>query len=109
MAITIPCPDPYNIINTGTGTGTGPQVICSGYIGQLDSHTVPMRGSFRGSTIIWGVLVPLQTWAWSRIPVLSHQLDRHVELDPCALLGAMWCISFDLTYLLSHVLLTYRD
>ncbi|KAI5671895.1 hypothetical protein M9H77_12259 [Catharanthus roseus] len=35
--------------------------------------------------------------------------DRHVELDPCAPLGAMWCTSFDLSQLLTHVLLTYRD
>ncbi|KAI5675403.1 hypothetical protein M9H77_06353 [Catharanthus roseus] len=49
---------------------------------------VPMRGNFWGCTIDMGALMPLQTWAWLRIPVLHPQLDQHVELDPRAPLDA---------------------
>ncbi|KAI5682031.1 hypothetical protein M9H77_03259 [Catharanthus roseus] len=45
---------------------------------------------FRGARQIKRALVLLQTWAWSRILVLSPQLGRHVELDPRALLSFVW-------------------
>ncbi|KAI5683794.1 hypothetical protein M9H77_05022 [Catharanthus roseus] len=37
--------------------------------------------------ICFKLTVRFPTWAWSRIPVLRPQLDRHVELDPLAPLG----------------------
>ncbi|KAI5653146.1 hypothetical protein M9H77_30335 [Catharanthus roseus] len=57
---------------------------------------------------IRGALMLLRTWAWSRILIFDPPLDWHVELDPRALLGAMWCASFVLSQLPTHVLL-YRD
>ncbi|KAI5674270.1 hypothetical protein M9H77_14634 [Catharanthus roseus] len=41
--------------------------------------------------------------------IWKSNLDRHVYLDPLPPLGAIWCTSFDLNQLSTHVLLTYRD
>ncbi|KAI5648527.1 hypothetical protein M9H77_34532 [Catharanthus roseus] len=51
--------------------------------------------ALRGARQIRRALVLLQTWFWSCIPLLRLQLDRHVELDPCALL-ARDLVPFDL-------------
>ncbi|KAI5649772.1 hypothetical protein M9H77_35777 [Catharanthus roseus] len=69
------------------------------------------------SVLIWSHMLP--NMLGSLIHVLYLNLledfdaidtyDRHVELDPRAALDAMWCTSFDLSQLPTHVLLTYRD
>ncbi|KAI5673087.1 hypothetical protein M9H77_13451 [Catharanthus roseus] len=55
-----------------------------------------------------GPIVP-DIWTWSRVRVLQPQLLRHVQQDPLAPLGAMWCTLFDCNQLPTHVLLTNRD
>ncbi|KAI5670995.1 hypothetical protein M9H77_11359 [Catharanthus roseus] len=79
---------PHRLIDIIDRTGLEGAFRC-GYIGLDHALTMPMRGSFRGCTTDKGALMLLQTWAWSRIPVLHPQLDRHVKLDPRAPLGAM--------------------
>ncbi|KAI5661723.1 hypothetical protein M9H77_21046 [Catharanthus roseus] len=97
------------VLREFTGSETDDDFIMSyapGYVRQLDSRPMPMWGRFRASTTNSG-----NTYATSNleIHVLHPQLDRHVEQDPRALLGVVWCTSFDLSQLPTHVLLTYRD
>ncbi|KAI5658927.1 hypothetical protein M9H77_27720 [Catharanthus roseus] len=40
---------------------------------------------------------------------ICPQLNRHVQPNPLVPLGAIWCTSFDLSQLPTHILLTYRD
>ncbi|KAI5648979.1 hypothetical protein M9H77_34984 [Catharanthus roseus] len=70
---------------------------------------MPMRDDFSGCTTDRGALVQLQIWAWLHILVVCPYLDRRVKQDPGGPFGTMWCTSFDLSQLPTHVLLTYRD
>ncbi|KAI5681942.1 hypothetical protein M9H77_03170 [Catharanthus roseus] len=50
-----------------------------------------LRAPLGGARQVGGALVLLQIWAWSRSPVLRPQILRHVQPDPLAPLGAIWC------------------
>ncbi|KAI5671950.1 hypothetical protein M9H77_12314 [Catharanthus roseus] len=80
---------------------------CSCILGFLYKHLC--MASLGDARQIGGTLVILQIWVWLRIPLLRPQLFRYVEQDPPALLGAMWCTTFDCSQLPTHVLLKYID
>ncbi|KAI5652512.1 hypothetical protein M9H77_29699 [Catharanthus roseus] len=78
---------------------------------------VLMRHHEHRSRLIWSHMLPGFSGSLNHVRYINlledfeaiNTYSCHVQLDPLAPFGAMWCTSFDLSQLLVHVLLTYRD